>query len=214
MERCRSGLSSWFRKPVCSLEYRGFESPPLRFYIFRHLFSVSLFDMRNHKRHFVLINMIFLLGLLLTASAFGREYSTETTESATADSAVRAPRPSRPAPAKAAPRAKRSAVTYSTEDIAESPSGTDPTTTGARDHTVYRTKMVPDTPHRPQAPNKPETPEGDGYYGGGYRAVVIRIKVVFSGLTDMRSYPLGRMPYASLTVNWRLKTINSNSKLR
>ena len=34
LERCRSGLSSWFRKPVCSLEYRGFESPPLRFFVF------------------------------------------------------------------------------------------------------------------------------------------------------------------------------------
>ena len=29
-ERCPSGLRSRFRKPVCSLEYRGFESRPLR----------------------------------------------------------------------------------------------------------------------------------------------------------------------------------------
>jgi hypothetical protein len=126
----------------------------------------------NHKLNFVLISSMLFLSLLLAALAFGREYSTETTEPSSEKSAVGASLPSRPAPAKAAPRAKRSAVTYSTEEIAESPSGTDPTTTGARDHTVYRTKMVPDTPHRPQAPNKPETPEGDGYYYGVVDPVV------------------------------------------
>ena len=120
----------------------------------------------NHKRHFV-VSMMFFIGLLLAASVFGNEYSTEPTEPATPDSAVRASRPSHSVPTKTPPRAKRSAVTYSTEDIAEIPSGTDPTTTGARDYAVYRTKMVPDRPHKPEAPNMPETPKGDGYYSGG-----------------------------------------------
>lgn len=31
LERCPSGLRSWFRKSVCTSVYRGFESRPLRF---------------------------------------------------------------------------------------------------------------------------------------------------------------------------------------
>lgn len=126
--------------------------------------------MWNHKRHFVIISVMSFLGLLLAVSAFGREYSTEPTEPSAAKPASRPPRP---APAKVSPQAKRSAVTYSTEGIAESPSETDPdaTTTGARDHTVSRTRMVPGMPYRPETPNVPDVPEGDGYYNGGYQPV-------------------------------------------
>ena len=127
--------------------------------------------MRNRKRHFVLIGMMFLLGWLSAALAFGREYSTEPTEPSETGPAVEATEPSRPAPAKVSPQAKRSVVIYSTEDIAESPSETGPTTTGTRDHTVHRTRMIPDMPHRPEVPNVPDAPEGDGYYCGGYPIV-------------------------------------------
>jgi hypothetical protein len=127
------------------------------------------FDMQNHKRHYILISMMFFLCLLLAALTFGREYSTETMETSTEKSA---PRPSRSSPTKASPQTKRSAVTYSTETITEGLSGedSDATTTGTRDHTVSRTRMVPREPRRPQTPNVPKAPEAVDY-GGDYPVV-------------------------------------------
>ena len=126
--------------------------------------------MRNHKWHFVLISVMFFLDLLLAASAFGQDYSSEPADDPPAHFVGRASEPSRPATAKPRPpSSKRSAITYSTEDIAENPSGTDPvaTTASTRDYKVHRTKMVP---RRPETSEVPETPEVVDP-GGGYPAV-------------------------------------------
>jgi hypothetical protein len=126
-------------------------------------------NMQNHKWHFVLTSVILFFGLLLATLAFGRDYSSEPVESS-----AEAAGPSHRVPTKASPQVKRSVVTYSTEDISESPSETEAhtTVTSTRDHTVPRTRMVPDTPRKPETPNMPETPEGDGYYYGGVDPVV------------------------------------------
>jgi len=114
--------------------------------------------MWNHKRHFVLISATFFLGSLLAVLTFGQDYSSEPADHSPARSVGRASEPPRPAIAKPVPQSKRPAMTYSTEDIAESPAGTDPgtTTTSTYDHKVYRTRRVP---RRPDSPNVPETPE-------------------------------------------------------
>ena len=154
-----------------------------------------VFEMRNHKRHFVLISRMFFLGLLLAALAFGHggrmEYTSEPTELSSEKSAVGASEPSRPATAKPVPQSKWSAVTYSTEDIAESPAGTDQgaTTISTRDHKVYRTRMVP---RRPESPNASETPEVVDS-GGGYPAVdgELHIRPYGPYLAGRRSYSQG-----------------------
>jgi len=131
--------------------------------------SVKDCDVWNHDRHFVLIGMIFSLGLFPAISALGREYSTEPTELSEAKPAVGVVGPSHPAPAKVPPQPKRSAVSYSTENMAESPSGTDPNavTAVAQEYIVSRARMVPRIP----AGHRPGAPEGDVCCGGGYPVV-------------------------------------------
>jgi len=149
-----------------------------------------IFDMWNHKRHFVLISMMFFLGFLLAASSFGQDYSSVPADDLPDHSVGRASEPSCPATAKPVLQAKRSAVTYSTEDTEGSPDGTGPdaTTTGTRNHKVCQTIKVPNRIRL----RRPETPEVVDS-GGGYPAMDGTLHILTYGpyLTGRRSHLQG-----------------------
>jgi hypothetical protein len=104
---------------------------------------------RMYKRHFVLMNgSAFLCCFML---AFGREYTSEFTE-------IPAAQP------------ERLSLTYSTEDIVEVATATEPNAMTFSTSEVDQTETFPRMTNTPKAPNLPKSPENAGY-DTGYPAV-------------------------------------------